>query len=151
MTLVSNQENKGFPAGCNQGIKAAEPENDILLLNNDTIVLPNSIFWLRMGLYEEERIGATGSMSNSVINGQRIEAKLAGVEEYITYGTAMNIPMENALEKKTWLVGFAMLLKRKALDEVGLLDERFSPGQNEDVDLCIRLNLAGVADAPLPQ
>ena len=36
MTLVSNQENKGFPAGCNQGIKAAEPENDILLLNNDT-------------------------------------------------------------------------------------------------------------------
>ena len=65
------------------------------------------------------------------------------VEEYITYGTAMNIPMENALEKKTWLVGFAMLLKRKALDEVGLLDERFSPGQNEDVDLCIRLNLAG--------
>lgn len=143
MTLVSNRENKGFPAGCNQGIKAAEPENDILLLNNDTIVLPNSIFWLRMGLYEEERIGATGSMSNSVINGQRIEAKLAGVEEYITYGTAMNIPMENALEKKTWLVGFAMLLKRKALDEVGLLDERFSPGQNEDVDLCIRLNLAG--------
>lgn len=143
MTLVSNQENKGFPAGCNQGIKAAEPENDILLLNNDTIVLPNSIFWLRMGLYEEERIGATGSMSNSVINRQRIEAKLAGVEEYITYGTAMNIPMENALEKKTWLVGFAMLLKRKALDEVGLLDERFSPGQNEDVDLCIRLNLAG--------
>lgn len=117
----------------------------------DTIVLPNSIFWLRMGLYEEERIGATGSMSNSVINGQRIEAKLAGVEEYITYGTAMNIPMENALEKKTWLVGFAMLLKRKALDEVGLLDERFSPGQNEDVDLCIRLNLAGWADAPLPQ
>lgn len=65
------------------------------------------------------------------------------MEEYITYGTAMNIPMENALEKKTWLVGFAMLLKRKALDEVGLLDERFSPGQNEDVDLCIRLNLAG--------
>lgn len=104
---------QGLPAGCNQGIKAAEPENDILLLNNDTIVLPNSIFWLRMGLYEEERIGATGSMSNSVINGQRIEAKLAGVEEYITYGTAMNIPMENALEKKTWLVGFAMLLKRR--------------------------------------
>ncbi|EKC64068.1 glycosyl transferase family 2 [human gut metagenome] len=88
MTLVSNQENKGFPAGCNQGIKAAEPENDILLLNNDTIVLPNSIFWLRMGLYEEERIGTTGSMSNSVINGQRIEKDYEFYLDLRKYGTA---------------------------------------------------------------
>lgn len=141
--LISNPENRGFPAGCNQGIKAAAPENDIFLLNNDTIVLPNSIFWLRMGLYEEAHIGAAGSMSNSVINGQRIEEQLGSVEEYIAYGTAMNVPMEHSTEKKVWLVGFAMLLRRRAIDEVGLLDERYSPGQNEDVDICIRMNLAG--------
>lgn len=141
--LIGNRENKGFPAGCNQGIKAAEPENDILLLNNDTLILPNAIFWLRMGLYEEKRIGATGSMSNWAIPRQQIEQKLDSVEAYIAYGTAMNIPMKNAMEKKVWLAGFALLVKRKALDEVGLLDERYSPGQSEDLDLCVRMNLAG--------
>ena len=45
--------------------------------------------------------------------------------------------------KKTFLIGFALMLKREALDSVGLLDERFSPGQFEDDDLGIRLNYAG--------
>ncbi len=41
--LIKNKDNKGFGAASNQGIKAAAPDNDIFLLNNDTIVVPNSI------------------------------------------------------------------------------------------------------------
>lgn len=41
--LLVNEENKGFPAGCNQGIKIAAEGNDILLLNSDVIVTPR---WL---------------------------------------------------------------------------------------------------------
>ncbi len=41
--VILNDENLGFPGGCNVGINAAEKENDILLLNNDTIVTPR---WL---------------------------------------------------------------------------------------------------------
>lgn len=141
--LICNRENKGFPEGCNQGIKASEGNNDILLLNSDTIVLPNSIFWLRMGLYEEERIGATGSVSNNAGNEQVIGQKLNGVQEYIAYGTAHNVPIRYPYEKKVYLGGFAMLIKRKALDEVGILDTRFFPGQSEDIDLAVRLNYAG--------
>ena len=40
--LILNSENVGFPAGCNQGIKAARGDS-ILLLNNDTVVTPR---WL---------------------------------------------------------------------------------------------------------
>lgn len=40
---ILNKENVGFPAGCNMGIKISKKENDILLLNNDTIVTIN---WL---------------------------------------------------------------------------------------------------------
>lgn len=141
--LICNAENMGFPYGCNQGIKAAEPDNDILLLNNDTIVLPNSIFWLRMGLYENAQIGATGSVSNFVGNNQKVEKCFSGKEEYLEYGRTINVPMKHAYEKKVWLVGFAMLLKRKAIDSVGLLDNRFSPGSFEDNDISVRLQYAG--------
>lgn len=141
--LICNQENKGFPEGCNQGIRASEDGNDILLLNSDTIGLPNAIFWLRMGLYEDEQTGITGATSNSVINHQRIEEKFNSIDEYVVYGNRLNVPMRRPYEKKTWLVGFAMLIKRKALDEVGGVDIRFSPGQYEDMDLCVRMNYAG--------
>ena len=43
LIVIFNQENVGFPKGCNIGIEAASKENDILLLNNDTIVTTN---WL---------------------------------------------------------------------------------------------------------
>ena len=141
--LICNSENKGFPYGCNQGIKISEPENNIFLLNNDTVVTPNAIFWLRMGLYEKERIGAAGSVSNYVMNGQMIVEKYQTLAEYISFGERNNLPRKNSYEKKIFLVGFALLLKREALDNIGLLDVRFSPGQYEDNDLGIRLNYAG--------
>lgn len=141
--LICNSENKGFPYGCNQGIKAAHPDADILLLNNDTLVMPNSVFWLRMGLYENNRVGATGSVTNYAGNNQMVEEECHSVEEYISYAFENNIPMRNPYEKKVFLIGFAMLIRREALDEVGLLDVRFSPGTYEDNDIGIRLHCAG--------
>ncbi|MDD3205485.1 MAG: glycosyltransferase [Lachnospiraceae bacterium] len=141
--LIVNKENMGFPYGCNQGIKRAEPENDIFLLNDDTVLMPNSLFWLRMGLYENLHIGATGSVSNYVSNGQRIEEGVGTLEQCIEYGIRNNIPMRHPYEKKVFLVGFALLLRRAALDEVGLLDIRFTPGTFEDEDIAIRLQQAG--------
>lgn len=143
ITLICNEENVGFPAGCNQGIEASHPENDILLLNNDTIMLPNSLFWLRMGLYEEDKVGAAGSMSNVAANDQVVEKVFSSTEEVIEYAISHNIPERNALEKKIWLMGFALLLNRKALDEIGLLDTLFSPGCFEDDDIGVRLRYAG--------
>ncbi|MDE6608271.1 MAG: methyltransferase domain-containing protein [Lachnospiraceae bacterium] len=141
--LICNKENKGFPYACNQGIKIAEPESDIFLLNNDTIVTPNAIFWLRMGLYSGNRVGAAGSITNHAGNNQRIEEEFETVEEYLQFAKTNNIPMKNPYEKKIYLIGFALLLKREALDETGLLDVRFTPGCFEDNDLGIRLHLAG--------
>ncbi|HHV75686.1 MAG TPA: glycosyltransferase family 2 protein, partial [Thermoanaerobacterium sp.] len=45
--LIKNNENRGFPASCNQGISIAKGEY-IVLLNNDTIVTEN---WLNNLLY----------------------------------------------------------------------------------------------------
>lgn len=139
IVLIENKENKGFPAGCNQGIKAARPENDVLLLNNDTLLMLNSLYALRMGLYNEEKTGATGAVTNYAGNRQMIAKQFDKTEDYFGMAEKNNIPGKGIYEQKAMLIMFAMLIKRKALDEVGLLDERFSPGNYEDNDYGIRL------------
>ena len=141
--LICNTENLGFPKGCNQGISYACPENDILLLNNDTVVTSNAIFWLRMGLYEDKSVGGTGSVSNNASNYQQIPKVYSTPAEYMDYALKNNIPMEYPYESKLRLTGFAFLIKRTVLNKVGLLDERFSPGNYEDDDLSFRIIKAG--------
>jgi GT2 family glycosyltransferase/trans-aconitate methyltransferase len=143
IVLIENSENKGFPAGCNQGIAAAKPDNDIMLLNSDTIMMPNAMFTLRMGLYDSKRNGAAGSVSNHTANGQVIDHAYDTVEEYVAYAKRYNVPCDHPYEYKTWLVGFAILAKRTALEQVGLLDERFTPGCYEDNDLGLRFSKMG--------
>lgn len=137
--LIKNYENKGFPAGCNQGINEAYPDNDIFLLNNDTILLPNSLFWLRIGLYNDDNVGAAGAVTNFASNGQIIGGHYNTIEEYIRFGTSINVPELNPYENKYFLVMFAMLIKRKCLNSVGLLDEIFTPGNFEDTDYGLRI------------
>jgi GT2 family glycosyltransferase/precorrin-6B methylase 2 len=137
--LICNLENKGFPEGCNQGIQLAENESDILLLNNDTLVPENAIFWLRMGLYENELVGATGSVSNNCPNYQTIKESGVTNQNYTAIARNYNVPLISPYEEKSWLVGFALLLKRSVLKQVGVLDTRFTPGNFEDNDLCFRI------------
>lgn len=142
LILQLNDENKGFPIGCNQGIALAKEENDIFLLNNDTILTPNALFTLRMGLYSQEKQGACGSITNCAVNGQAIQLEPDTKEQYLAFGAINNIPLPDLMKEKLWLVGFALLIKRTALNEVGLLDPAFSPGTYEDNDLCMRLTKA---------
>lgn len=141
--LMLNKENKGFPAGCNQGVKLTEPESDVLFLNNDVLVYPNSLFWLRMGLYSHNRVGAAGSVTNFAGNHQAISCTCVTDEEYERFAQNINCPRENPYEYKMYLIGFALLMKRKCLDEIGLFDERFTPGQFEDNDIGLRVGRGG--------
>lgn len=140
---IINDENRGFPAGCNQGIQLADRDSDIFLLNNDTIVMPNSIYCLRMGLYENEQIGMTGSVTNYASNDQMINQSYDTLEGYIEYCAAHNVYSTENHEMRIKLVGFAVMLKRKVVDEVGMLDEAFGLGHYEDDDLSVRCLKAG--------
>lgn len=137
--LHCNEKNVGFPAGCNQGIRLASKNSDIFLLNNDTVLPPNALFWLRMGLYEDEKIGAAGAVSNYVSNFQGVNWNCRTKEEFLSAAIANNVPMARPYEIKTYLVGFALMLRRDALEDVGYLDEIFSPGTYEDNDIGFRL------------
>lgn len=119
--------------------KSNNMNNDILLLNNDTIVMPNSIFNMRMGLYYSEEVGATGAVSNRVPYFQSIDLSADTTKEYEKNILLNNVTDENSYEERTKLIGFAMLIKRTVLDKVGLLDERFTPGNFEDDDISVRI------------
>lgn len=143
--LLCNDENKGFPAACNQGIKMAEMDSDIFLLNNDTVMTNNALFWLRMGLYGK-KVGSTGCVSNYVSNLQAVVENGKSRQFYLDFARKNNVPSENPYLPKVYLVGFALLMKRTVLNEIGLLDERFSPGNYEDNDICLRISLAGYSN-----
>lgn len=138
--LQCNEENTGFPKGCNQGIELAEKENDIMLLNNDTIVTENALFWLRMALCEPE-VGAAGSISNMT---EKVSATVKGKEnrskeEQLRQAVCNNVLLEHPYEKRISLLGYALMIKRESLEKTGYLDERFSPGCFEDLDISLRL------------
>ncbi len=140
--FIGNNENQGFTKGCNQGIGAAEKDSDIFLLNNDTVMPDNALFWLRMGLYENEQNGSAGCVSNFVSNNQAVIENGKTEKEYLDFAITVNVPMRKPFLNKVYLEGFALLIKRTVLDIVGMLDERFSPGSFEDNDICIRISLA---------
>jgi len=142
--LIENKENKGFPAGCNQGIQACSPETDIFLLNSDAALPVNALFWLRMGLYESRENGMAGSVSNYARD-QEAEGveHVKNADELFTFAEKINVPMKYSGESKLSLIGFALLVRRNVVDQVGLLDERFSPGNYEDNDYSLRVLTAG--------
>ncbi len=143
IVLACNTTNRGFAGGCNQGIEMAAKENDILLLNNDTIVPANALFWLRMGLYERKTVGATGPITNYAGNHQALAMPLDSIEAYLKLAEQIHVPIAYPYENKLWLIGFAMLIKRAALNQVGGLDTRYEWGNYEDNDYGLKLATGG--------
>jgi len=141
--VILNDENVGFSKGCNIGIAASDKENDILLLNNDTVVTPNWLDNLKACLYSDDKIGATSSITNNCSNYQAVSVPYSNINDMLPFATANNVSNPEKWEGKSRLVGFCMLIKRNLLNEIGLLDEIFTPGNFEDDDLCMRIIESG--------
>jgi len=138
----SNPKNRGYPAACNQGMKAAGGDA-ILLLNDDTVV---SFRWLENMLdclYSAPDVGVVGPMANVADGAQRSGVRYESLEEFHRLAETLNRPDPSRWATVNQLVGFCMLIRREVLERVGLLDERFSPGHYEDDDYCRRVRAAG--------
>ncbi len=135
---ILNDKNEGFPRGCNQGIMIARGEN-ILLLNNDTIVTPNFLYNLDYALWNNEKNGGVGCVSNRVANNQQIDVDYKDIESMLDFSKEFNQLNINKHEKRNRLIGFCMMIKKEVVASVGLLDERFYPGNWEDADYSLRI------------
>lgn len=141
--LILNEENLGFPRGCNQGIEIANKNNDILLLNNDTIVTKNWLTNLKTCLYSNNNIGATGAVCNHNENLQGLDINYNNFNEMQKLAEKNNISNSEIWEEKAFLIGFCILIKREVINKIITLDENYSPGYIEDNDLSLRIIQSG--------
>lgn len=135
---IYNEENQGFPKGCNQGLEIATGD-DLLLLNSDTIVTQNWLQNLRQALYSSPRIGAVGCVTNWASNDQEITGPYKNLAQLHAFAADYNQSNPAAWEQKAFLVGFCYLFKREVYEKIGFLDEQFSPGNYEDDDYSLRI------------
>ncbi|MFP7470740.1 bifunctional glycosyltransferase family 2 protein/class I SAM-dependent methyltransferase [Niallia taxi] len=142
LKTIFNEENLGFPKGCNQGIEIAEGDN-ILLLNNDTIVTNNWLENLLVALNSSEKVGCVGAVTNNCSNFQTVPTNYQSIEDMQLFAQEFNKSNPVQWEERLKLVGFCMLIKKSVVDEIGLLDEQFSPGNFEDDDYSFRIRKAG--------
>jgi GT2 family glycosyltransferase len=139
VTLITNEENLGFAAGCNVGIRYAlnQGADYVWLLNNDTVVHPHALTALVERAESDPQIGAVGSV---IYDWERRDKILAWGGGRISYWSGrsrhVSVPVEN--EKLDFLTGASILIRREALGAIGLLDERFFLYW-EDADFSIRL------------
>ena len=150
--LVENRENAGFARATNQGIKLAETKY-ILLLNPDTVVLPGALNSLVDFMDTHHQAGAAGSRvlnpDGSLQTSCYVYPTLKS--EFFRLFHLDSIFLKTTYRMDRWdkefpravdiIQGDCLLLRKTALDQVGLLDESFFI-YSEDVDLCRRLQQA---------
>jgi len=124
VTRRLNSENVGFIAGANQGMTAATGAY-VCLLNNDTVVSPRWASSL-MEAFSYAEVGAVGPVSNGMPWSQFADSGKHGF-------SSVDV-----------LYGFCIIVRRRVLDQVGLLDERYGIGVIEVEDWCERMRRGGI-------
>ena len=146
--LVRQGRNRGFPASCNEGIRAARRRADIVLLNSDTRVAAGWIEGLQAAAAAAPDIGTATPFSNEAAilsypdpeGGNAVPdpaetARLARMARRLHHGAAVEIPTG---------VGFCLYIRRACLAEVGLFrEDLFAQGYGEENDFCIRARHLG--------
>lgn len=144
--FIFNQKNLGFAKANNQGIKQSNSEF-VLLINPDTKVVDNGISYA---------INLMKTNSKIAVIGPKIFDKNGKVQdscrEFITINKLIFRALKRTINGKSavlekieysktqpvdWISGACILVRRSAIDDVGLMDERYFM-YDEDMDWCRR-------------
>jgi GT2 family glycosyltransferase/glycosyltransferase involved in cell wall biosynthesis len=146
--LIEADRNTGFAANVNRGLRASDPERDVVVLNSDVEALPS---WLECLQYATDRHADVGIVG----------AQLQYADGRIQFGgTVRNRDEPQWFDHRYrfkpagWgpagrsspalaVTGACMYVRREVIDRVGLLDERYGMAY-EDVDWCLRAWQAGL-------
>jgi GT2 family glycosyltransferase len=146
---LRNEKNLGYLLSCNRGLR--EAGGDLLILcNSDTRFAGGSLRKLiaaagtipGAGLLGPVTNGAFGASAQSV-NGLAPLKAFSPAEFARLEAFAAGIGADPPYRDVRWLLGFCVLIKRETLRSVGLLDENFGFGYQEEVDYGLRARKAG--------
>lgn len=125
VTVLQPGKNLGWEGGLKFALKETRAPY-VLFLNDDVLIPQSSRLWLNkmMQHFLNKEVGAVGCASNVVMGFQNIFTDT-----------------ERSVFLTKFLIGFCMLVRRSALEEVGGVDDSLPGG--DDLDLSIRLRKAG--------
>ena len=160
LVVIRNSKNLGFAAGCNIGTKKSSA-GQILFLNPDSVLAPNALTQLTEVLACSEAIGMVGGLlcnadGTEQPGGRRVfpTPKRAFMRAFGLSRLIRFLPesfADFALEKEPLptgpisveaISGACMLVRREALEDVGLWDEGYFL-HCEDLDWCMRFKQKG--------
>src|SRR5215471_1163999 len=154
--LINNPTNVGFARACNQGIRSTSAPF-VLLLNSDARISELCLDALLGCFSLKETCGAAGC---SLVNGKGVvrpstwrfltplnqALELLGLTRLTPerFGRSYTPrPAEDGIDCSVdWIEASCLMLRRAAVEQAGLLDERFFM-YSEDEDLCRRLRRSG--------
>lgn len=117
LKIVWNNKPLGYAKAVNEGIRAATCDK-IVLLNNDAILLPQGRHdWL--------------NILNQPFN------------DNSKCGITCSLKKYSPITQMDFGVFFCVMIDRKVFNDIGLLDEQFEIGGNEDIDFCAAAQLKG--------
>ena len=164
--LIANEENLGFTRANNQGITASRGRY-VLLLNPDTEVLGDALGAMVDYMDVHPDVGALGPMllnpDGSVQSSRRrfptlatallestvFQWELSRDNRILRRYYVLDRP-DDEVQEVDWVTGACILMRREAIEEVGLLDEGFFM-YSEELDWCRRARGRGWKVIYLPE
>ncbi len=154
--IITNSENRGFPAANNQGLAVAQGQY-VLLLNPDTEVIEDGLATMVAFADAHPGVGMVGPQllypDGSIQSSRRRFPTLATaafestwLEPYaprrlLEHYYVLDQP-DSVVQDVDWVMGAAMMARREAIEQVGLMDEGFFM-YSEELDWCRRFREAG--------
>lgn len=160
VTIIRNKQNLGFSAGCNIGIKSANG-NYVFFLNPDCILSSESVSQLWSYLQAHDQVGMAGGLlvypdgteqgggRRAIPTPWRTLVKTLGLTRFSSRWPHLfsdfhlhKQPLPKEPVEVEAISGACMLVKRDALEDVGLWDEGYFL-HCEDLDYCMRFRKNG--------
>ncbi|WP_426451099.1 glycosyltransferase family 2 protein [Paenibacillus sp. S-38] len=158
VTLVANSANVGYSKGNNQGMRLAKGRY-ILLLNSDTVIQPDTLKVMVDLMDKNPQFGAAGCKivlpDGSLDKACKRGFPTPSASFYYAFGISKLFPKSAKFNQYQLshldpddeypvdcLVGAFMMVRREAIEQVGMLDEEFFM-YGEDIDWCYRIKQAG--------
>ena len=154
--LIESPENVGFARANNIAIRQSEAEY-VLLLNPDTVVEEDTLRQSLAFMDSHPEAGGAGVMMHNADGTLAPESRRAIPTPWVSCLKMLGFTKRYYMSHLPWdqpsqievISGAFCLLRKKALDEIGLLDETFFM-YGEDIDLSYRLLKGGWQNWYLP-
>lgn len=146
LIVIKTDKNSGFLQNCNHAAQKARGRY-LLLLNNDTIVLPNWLESLYQTIEAEEGIAIVGSKilcpSGKIQEAGSIIFQ-NGTTQNIGYGRRRDVSFLNVQRDVDYISGCSILIRKSFWDSVGGFDPRYKNAYYEDTDLAMNAHAQGM-------